>query len=400
MTLTVEMQANTYSRRCTGQPGTFSHRRYREIRRQSRRKRNQASFRRRPGIAAPWVRLAAVDLLKGDQRAIDQLVERHPKLAGPIGDLFARGRTKKDWRRAIALYSKGITEQTTDVDLLSKRARAHEALKNWDAAAADWSRAAAGNPDGGKTARRVRTPTHRRRPGPMAKAQFVKARALYERSLAADPEMTWSPRNWLNSSGISTRTRPRHWTVLTPAEMKSDSGVALTVKDDRSILVKGNFTAKDNYSVDFRDVPKDVHAIRLEALRDERLPGGGPGTLGGLFVLSEFKAFRLDEKPGSPPKPIPLQAACATFEERPAQQSLDLAPQGGWSIAGGQHQSQSAYFSVGRDTNVPVSDRLRILLGFSQVVANGSPATLGCFRLSVSADASASSTGRKIASRS
>lgn len=64
----------------------------------------QASFGRRPGITAPWVRLAAVDLLKGDQRAIDQLVERRPMLAGPIGDLFAHD---KDWHVRSSCTARG-----------------------------------------------------------------------------------------------------------------------------------------------------------------------------------------------------------------------------------------------------------------------------------------------------
>ena len=89
---------------------------------------------------------------------------------------------------AIALYSQGITEKTTDVDLLSKRARAYEALQNWDAATADWSRAATGNPDRAKLlaefARRLAAGGQ----VPLAKAQFEKAQALYERMLEAEPE--------------------------------------------------------------------------------------------------------------------------------------------------------------------------------------------------------------------
>src|SRR5205085_464418 len=87
----------------------------------------------------------------GNEAAIDQLVQRRPQLAGPIGDLFTQGKDEdKDWRRAISLYGKAITAVNPDVQLLSKRARAQEALSNWDAAAADWSRAALGNPDGAK----------------------------------------------------------------------------------------------------------------------------------------------------------------------------------------------------------------------------------------------------------
>jgi hypothetical protein len=136
-------------------------------------------------LTDPWLRLAAAYQIEGDQRAIDQLVARRPTLAGPIGDLFAEG---KDWRRAIALYSQGITEKTTDVDLHSKRARTHEALQSWDAAAADWERAATGNPDGAKLlaefARRLAAAGQ----VPLAKSQYEKAQALYERLLEADPE--------------------------------------------------------------------------------------------------------------------------------------------------------------------------------------------------------------------
>jgi tetratricopeptide (TPR) repeat protein len=102
-------------------------------------------------LTDPWQKLAAAYQVNGEPQAIDRLVERLPKLAGPIGDLFTQGKDEdKDWRRAIALYSKGITAETTDALLFSKRARAHEALENWEAAAADWSRASSGNPDGAK----------------------------------------------------------------------------------------------------------------------------------------------------------------------------------------------------------------------------------------------------------
>ena len=139
-------------------------------------------------LTDPWEKLAAAYQLKGDQRAIDRLVERRPKLAGPVGDLFTTG-ANKDWQRAIEIYSKGITEKTTDADLLSRRARAHEALKNWDAAAADWSRAASWKSGRGQDcsrefARRLAAAGQ----FPLAKAQFEKSEALYTRSLAADPE--------------------------------------------------------------------------------------------------------------------------------------------------------------------------------------------------------------------
>jgi tetratricopeptide (TPR) repeat protein len=221
---------------------------------------------------------------------------------------------------------------------------------------------------------------------PSAKVARGKARAWFEEELAKEPKNSALAAELADLLLLDTTP----WTVLKPAEMKSNSGVALTLKEDQSILVRGKYTARDVYSVDYREVPREFHAIRLEALRDDSLPGGGPGTYAsGLFVLSAFKAFRLDEKQAAPLKPIPLRSACATFEERPAQESLDAVPGGGWSISGGQYQAQSAYFSVGRDPKISVANGLRILLDFSHIPADGKPATLGRFRLSVSTDAGA-----------
>ncbi len=51
-------------------------------------------------IIDPWLKLATAHHLQGDQRALDQLVERRPQLAGPVGGLFTEGKgADKDWRR-------------------------------------------------------------------------------------------------------------------------------------------------------------------------------------------------------------------------------------------------------------------------------------------------------------
>ena len=70
----------------------------------------------------PWQRLAIVHLLQGDQQAIDTLVARRPQAAGPFGDLFIQVEDK-NWQRAIEIYSKGITPETNDADLFTRRGR-------------------------------------------------------------------------------------------------------------------------------------------------------------------------------------------------------------------------------------------------------------------------------------
>ena len=101
------------------------------------------------------------------------------------GDAYIR-LTK--WSEAVDDYAHVITPETIDVDLLVNRARANEALKNWDAAAADWSRAATGNPEGAKLlvefARRLAAD------GQVALADTVrtKARTWLEEKLAKEPD--------------------------------------------------------------------------------------------------------------------------------------------------------------------------------------------------------------------
>jgi tetratricopeptide (TPR) repeat protein len=124
--------------------------------------------------------------------AIRALAHQSLEAAADLNRLY-RGRGNayirlQKWREAARDYAHVVTEETTDVELLSNRARAHEALKNWDAAAADWSAAVSGNPAGarllGEFARRLAAGGQ----VPLAKAQFEKAQALYERMLEADPE--------------------------------------------------------------------------------------------------------------------------------------------------------------------------------------------------------------------
>jgi WD40 repeat protein/tetratricopeptide (TPR) repeat protein len=61
----------------------------------------------RYGLRELWARsAAAVPGLRGDQKAIDDLVERHPELTVTIGDQYAAG---GNWDRALAIFSKAIT---------------------------------------------------------------------------------------------------------------------------------------------------------------------------------------------------------------------------------------------------------------------------------------------------
>src|SRR5262249_59547611 len=102
-----------------------------------------------------------------------------------------------------------------------------------------------------------------------AQAELEKAREVFTRLL--------SPGNY--------------WTVLTPVEMKTETGAKMELQKDGSIFVHQIQPAKnDTYSLVFPCESKGITGLRLEVLSDSRLPHGGSGwgADDGDFVLSEL----------------------------------------------------------------------------------------------------------------
>jgi len=338
-------------------------------------------------ITDPWSKLAAAYRLRGDQPAIDKLVERRPQAAAAIGDLFA---ADKEWQRAIEIYSKAITEQTTDVELLSKRARAYEELKNWDAAVADWSRAATGNPDGAKLLAEFARRLAAGEQVPLANGQFEKSQALYERSLDAGPEndlvATELAQLLLNKHENGSSAR---WTVLKPVEMKSAGGATLTKLEDNSVLASGTNPDQDSYTITAKPGLRKITAIRLEALPDPSLPHSGPGREGN-FVLAELE---LVHKEGV----AQFLGAFATYEQGGewnliAEKAVDRDIGTGWAIDPKIGQAHAAYFQLKNPISMTVTDAINVTLRFGAAPVHHS---LGRFRLSVTDDPNAFVIERK-----
>jgi tetratricopeptide (TPR) repeat protein len=343
-------------------------------------------------LTDPWQKLAAAYQLQGDQRAIDQLVERRPKLAGPIGDLFTQGKDEdKDWSRAVEIYSRGITPETLDVDLLSKRARAYEALTNGDAAAADWSRAATGNPEGAKLlaefAQRLAAAGQVR----LANGQFAKAQALYEGSLAADPEndvVATELAELLLNKHENGKSTP--WKILQPTKMKSEGGATLTLLHDNSILASGVNPDKDVYVIE-AEAQGPIEAIRLEAIPDASMPAGGSGRAPtwGNFVLTDFRALAGESV-------VTWNRAAADFSQEmqwnqakrfPIDFAIDQDEATGWAIWPRVAERHWAVFIPSQPIPAAGKTRLTIRLAFRS--EENLKYNLGRFRVSVSGDPAA-----------
>lgn len=229
-------------------------------------------------LTDPWQKLAAAYRIQGNQQAIDSLVARRPQSAGLIGDLFITGEGK-DGQRAIAIYSQGITPETTVVELLSKRVKAYEVLKDWSGAAADWSRAAKENPAGARLLAEFASRLSKAGQHDLAAAQRERAREILEKVLQADPDD--APAIDALAALLLDMSAVTEWTTLQPAELKTQAGQTLAVQEDDSLLVE-----QIPYTITLTEPGNQLRAIRIETSPDETPPAASTAPFTEYQILS------------------------------------------------------------------------------------------------------------------
>jgi hypothetical protein len=194
------------------------------------------------------------------------------------------------------------------------------------------------------------------------------------------------------------------WTVLDPAEFRSQGGATITKLEDRSLLVGGQLPDRNTYTI-VADVPaglaaSGITAVRLETLTHDSLPQTGPGLASnGNFVLSEFRVA-YSTVAASPngsgnaakagePAPVPIASATADHsqEKYPIAAAIDGKPNTGWAINlpgqlpnQGLNTNRTAEFTFKENLKCDSTIRLVITLEHSQAHY-----ALGRFRLSVTA---------------
>ncbi len=182
-----------------------------------------------------------------------------------------------------------------------------------------------------------------------------------------------------------TRERARSvpWTALRPAEAKSNLPL-LTVQPDASIFASGDITKSDTFELKFRNVPRGVTAIRLEAMPDDRLPKHGPGMAyyegpKGDFFMGEFQL-------SADGQPVKFARASESYSKNamggsPANAALaiDGDPQTGWSTSGREGEAHEAVFVAGAPVQ---AQELNLKMMFGRHYA----CPLGRFRISVTTD--------------
>ena len=174
-------------------------------------------------------------------------------------------------------------------------------------------------------------------------AEIARLEALLS---ATTPELDAERKKWEDSALNGG------WVPADVVEMKSAGGTLLVKEADGSVAATGASPPTDTYTITATAPLKQVTAIRLEALPDERFTNNGPGRgPDGNFVLTRVKLSAAARAPGGKTgaaAPVELRSAKATFEQkdRPASAALDDDNHTGWSVAPHTGRPASAVFTA------------------------------------------------------
>lgn len=165
------------------------------------------------------------------------------------------------------------------------------------------------------------------------------------------------------------------WRILRPTRTAANVP-ALTVLEDDSVLAIGDTTKHDEYELDFTTDLKDITAVRLETLPDERLPARGPGRLyyegqSGTFFLCEFDLLA---------DGAPLAAGRTLQTAGDAKLATDGNPLSGWTFQDRQGVPSTALFELSQPLANVEKLQIRMMSERAQ------PCAVGRFRISVTSD--------------
>lgn len=175
------------------------------------------------------------------------------------------------------------------------------------------------------------------------------------------------------------------WEAFPPSAMSSNKAFLNLLPGDQSILVGGDQTKSDTYTLRFANKVRAVTALRLEALPDPSLPDRGPGRTyyegrKGDFFLSELSLHVSGKKVAFRGATHDHANAAFGAAKVGAHFCYDGDPSSGWSTTDQPGKAHEAVFQFAQPTDFEGDATLTLL--FERHYACG----LGRFRISVTTD--------------
>ncbi|MBI5799164.1 MAG: DUF1553 domain-containing protein, partial [Verrucomicrobia bacterium] len=191
------------------------------------------------------------------------------------------------------------------------------------------------------------------------------------------PENEPAVARWVEVHGKSAGAE---WLPLTLDTFLSSDRSTLTREADGSVSAGGDRPEKDTYTVAATTAFTNVTALRLEVLRDERLPMKGPGRQdNGNLHLSEFEVRLLAAGSTNGTK-LKIKRATADFDQEgwTIQHALDGNEKTAWGIYPRVGESHVAVFEF--ESPVKLAAGAKLVVALKQLHGGGH--LIGRFRLS------------------
>ncbi len=173
------------------------------------------------------------------------------------------------------------------------------------------------------------------------------------------------------------------WKPFELLNFSSAGGATLKKLDDGSILASGQNPAKDTYTIVANADLKKITGLRLNVLKHNSLPRGGPGRLdNGTFILARVEVKAALKGSRDAPKPVVISKATADFAQQghSVANLIDGKPGTGWAIWNYGTATHQVDFQFDKPLTFDEGTTLTITLKHESQWAGGN---LGCFRLSV-----------------
>ncbi|NDD39571.1 MAG: DUF1553 domain-containing protein, partial [Verrucomicrobia bacterium] len=128
------------------------------------------------------------------------------------------------------------------------------------------------------------------------------------------------------------------WSAFTAKNLKATGDLKLKQDEDKSIVVTDGKAVRSEYSFTFETGLKELSALRLEAIADQKFPKNGPGRApDGNFVLNELTLSVAPKDKPTDTKKVELQKALADFSQENFEvaKAIDGANnrQQGWAVS-------------------------------------------------------------------
>jgi hypothetical protein len=214
-------------------------------------------------------------------------------------------------------------------------------------------------------------------------ADWLRRAAAREESFLTGTLATDSVAHWEKNSG----SRRIAWEPIQPSMLIAIDGTQLDLQTDLAVVAKGPKPERETILVVSEPGVKTISALRLDLLRDDALPMGGPGRCdNGNLHLSEL-VIEVTRQGSATATPIKFARSLSDFDQDgwTVAHAIDGDPKTAWGIHPQVGQDHTAIFALETPLQTQAGDRLSIHLR----QLHGGFHTLGRFRCSTT-DASPS----------